>query len=744
MSKQNRKDLHIERMMIYMWEDLTDPGMLKFGDHSITRVMSDADAIAETTRYIRESLGRQKYKWSRGQIVVHFIIDASVYAKSVGRFYKHSKLDDYLRGHIGHWLGKGDFHEQNAAIAEQRIRKELARINQPMPIAGLSWAQCDSAEDVLEAIRNGSTTIAAELCARFGKTIWAGAVARELDDVNLVVVTSYVKTVFTSFENDIRSFEQFRVFKHVDLADPNYKNKVDKYLKNGEKVFAYLGINPGSKRQERIDYIFSKRANRLLIIDEADYGVHRAGQAEPLIKARKNNDLVIVMTGTNADRAVSEWPIDYYTGTTYPELVINKKQAKTHNTSLKYFKHDINRDKLVVDVQFYQMGLAGVADAADKSWFNADELPSWSKFAAAPVLADGFFTRMLESVFLGKHNHNEAKHKRQTLDASQMVAMMFLPGNMRNDTLEQAAEIAQQALPAFEVIPLSGYNKTTNRNAESKARDAIERADKNGNSVLFLASTIAQRSFSVPRITDLFLAYDSGDQAATIQKMSRALTPGIAGKVGRIWSLSFDPNRDDKFDSAILETAKNYQKSRDIKSLKDAMADVLNTIDIFDCTGTGATSIDIDTYLEQLHARKSISRVIGKIANFNLLRPADIAALAKGNGDYFKAARVEMAEKGRTRNKVPQKKTGNKVEKVATDTQIKKARETVVAIVENMDIIILGTNSKSLDDAFAIIEKDSNMRKDVEQEFSVPFDVIAFLFESGAINEGFVELLFDA
>ena len=744
MSKQDRADLHIERMMIYMWEDTDSPEKeTKFGDHSIVEVMTEAEAIEETRKYIRGSLGRSKHKYDEGRIIIHGIWDASEYAKKVSRLYKHSKLDDYMRGVIGHWKGKGDFHNIDPLIAKARILKELAKVGQPLPVAGLSRAQCQSAEDVLDAFASGHTTIAAELCARFGKTIWSGAVAAELKNTNLVIVTSYVQTVFTSFENDLRSFEQFREFEHVDTKDNDYEEKINTHLRNGKKVIAYLSMCLGSKRQKRINYLFGKRANRLVLIDEADFGVHCAGQAGPLIKARKVQDKVIVMTGTNADRAVSEWPIDYYTGTTYPELVINKKSAKKYNTSLKYFKHNIERDKLVVDVEFYQMNLIEIANAANTDWFDEAEFPSWSKFGAAPILADGFFARMLESVFLGKHNHNSAKLRRQTGKADQMVGMMFLPGSMRNEALEEAAKIATQALPGYEVVPLSGYNKTTNKNSEARARDAIERAERNGNSVLFLSTNIAQRSFSVPQITDLFLAYDGGDQAATIQKMSRALTPGKLGKVGRIWSLSFDPNRDDTFDAVVLETAQNYQKTHNKSSLKDAMRDVLNTIDIFDCTNGGAVKIEIDEYLKQIHARKSISRVVGKIANFSLLRQEDIAALAKGNGEYFREARQEAAAKGKTRNKVPQKKKKG-APKPATDSQMKKARETVVTIVENMDIIILGTRSTCLDDAFAVIESDQEMRSDVEAEFGVSFDVIAFLFESGAINEGFVELIFDA
>lgn len=729
----------MSRMMIYLWEDTDAPeAEVKFGDHWVEGDCDLPAAVENTRRYIRGSLGRQKHKFDEGRVIIHGIWDASVYAQAVGRFKVHAKVDDAMRNVIGHHV-QADIHRIDAETAKNRILKELNRIGQPLPKAGLSLAQCLTTEELVKAYGDGSSTVIAELCARFGKTIFAGAVAKELD-VDLVVVVSYVLTVFTSFENDWRSFEQFKDYEHVDVrTDANYRKTIDDHLRNGRKVVAYLSMCASGNRQARIDYMFGKRASRLVVIDEADYGVHRKGQSAPLIAARKKGDKVLIMTGTNADRAVSEWKVDYYAGTTYPELVMNKKVPVQHKSKLKHFKHNPNRDELVVDVEFYQMDLIDVVNSASKQWMEDDTLPSWSKFAANPVKAKGFFVRMLEAMFLGKHSLDGVNVDYQANTADQKVAMMFLPGSMRNENLEVAVQIAEQALPGYEVVALSGYNKTTNRTAERKVRDAIERADRTGKSVLILSTNMAQRSFSVPQITDLFLAYDGGDYAATIQKMSRALTPYNKGKVGRVWSLSFDPNRDDKFDSILIETARNYQKTRGISSLKDAMREVLKTIDIFSCTDDGSVAIDIDEYLKAAHDRKSISRVIGKVADITKLDDDEIEALAKGNGEYFKAARQKAAKKGRIREL--KKKAGKKGKK--KEDLIKKARETIVMIVENIDIIVYGTGCKRLDDAFAMIEKSLEKQLVVEQEFGVPYDLIAHLFESGVINEGFVELLVD-
>jgi hypothetical protein len=41
----------------------------------------------------------------------------------------------------------------------------------------------------------------------------------------------------------------------------------------------------------------------------------------------KDDDVLILMTGTNSDRASSEWDIDLMLSTTYFELLVNKKES---------------------------------------------------------------------------------------------------------------------------------------------------------------------------------------------------------------------------------------------------------------------------------------------------------------------------------------------------------------------------------------------------------------------------------
>lgn len=316
--------------ILYDWEDLDaskaigDPEQ-KFGDHFSEASNLEA-AFEETRKYIRSTLGRQKHKYDEGRVVIHKMWDATEYAKLKDRFGKNKKVDDVVRPVVGHHV-QADVHRIDADTLIERVNKELSKHGQPLPVAGLSQNQYTAAENVLKAIAEGKRTIVAELCARFGKTIWSGALVRETE-ANLTIIASYVLTSFSSFKKDLSSFEQFRDIELVEAGEPNWQQKIQKAQSENKQVVAFLSMCAGGRRQDKIDTLFSYPTNKLVIIDEADFGVHQIKQSQPLIEARTENDVVVLMTGTNGDKAASVWPVDHYLSVTYPELLIEKHKDR--------------------------------------------------------------------------------------------------------------------------------------------------------------------------------------------------------------------------------------------------------------------------------------------------------------------------------------------------------------------------------------------------------------------------------
>lgn len=310
-------------MFCYLWQE--DDDECKFGERW---VLPGQDPEVECRKRIRESVGVRKDKYDSGDIKILAIWDVTTLATKVGRCYQRSRMDDYLRNFIGYRKGAtGEIHTLSGNDMKLRVNRLLAKLEQPLPEAKLSTKQYEVASEAIDNFNRDNNVILAALCARFGKTIWSGAVSIEME-TQLTVIASYVKTVFTSFATDLTSFQQFAGHEHVDTSDSNYQQKINDAIAEGKKVFAYLSLANGAQRQARIDFLFGLNVRKMLIVDEADFGAHQIKQAQPLVDQLANIDYTIIMTGTNADRAVTHWPINSIISVTYPELLIQKKVSE--------------------------------------------------------------------------------------------------------------------------------------------------------------------------------------------------------------------------------------------------------------------------------------------------------------------------------------------------------------------------------------------------------------------------------
>lgn len=311
----------MSRMFCYIWSYKAYPNKCKFGERW---VKEGQDPQAEVMKRIREQLQTSKMLLDIGEVTVDWFGDVTEYAKKVNRCHMHGKVDDEIRSHIGfRTTTKGEFHDLPADEMVVRVNEVLIKAGAPLPEVGLAPWQYNAAVNVLNAIADGKRTVVAELCARFGKTIWGGALARETG-AQVTIIASYVQTVMSSFKKDLTSYEQFRDFVIVDTKDTDYEAQLKAGLDAHKQVIALISMCKGSKRHERVEHLFGLPGNKLVLIDEADFGAHKDGQTMPFKNGRAEDDIVILMTGTNGDRAASTWDVDHYLSTVYPELIMEK------------------------------------------------------------------------------------------------------------------------------------------------------------------------------------------------------------------------------------------------------------------------------------------------------------------------------------------------------------------------------------------------------------------------------------
>lgn len=310
------------RMFVYAWYEKNNDKETKFGQRF---VFAGQDPYEECLKRVRESIGVRKDLFDDGTIVLSMIWDVTELAEKNGMMDKKSKFDDFLRTKIGK-RKQGEVHNMTSEILIEKVNDILRKENQPRPEVKLSTAQYDDAVTVLKGIEQGKRRILAELAARYGKTIWSTAIAIE-SGIPVVVVSSYVLTSFTSFKNDIRKFQQFQEIEIVDSQEKSFQDKVDRFVTEGKQVMVFLSLCNGDGRTERINYFRGIKVQKLVFVDEADYGAHQKKQFEALQTMVTNDDVLILMTGTNSDRASSDWDIDLMVSTTYFELLVNKKES---------------------------------------------------------------------------------------------------------------------------------------------------------------------------------------------------------------------------------------------------------------------------------------------------------------------------------------------------------------------------------------------------------------------------------
>ena len=412
---------------------------------------------------------------------------------------------------------------------------------------------------------------------------------------------------------------------------------------------------------------------------------------------------------------------------------------------LKFFQKDTNRDKVYASVEGYQLDLRPVVNKAKQLHDNVDELPSWAKFVGNPKKGKGWYVTLIEGMFNGKHNLYGVDIERlvDSTDAElseRRVAMMFFPDNTKVNNLIEVGKITENVLPGWEVVVLNGKTVVNAGQCESKVDEVINSTDKN---VLIISAKMAQRSFSEELIDELYLAYDKGQDGATIQKMSRALTSNNPNKVARIFSLSFDPNRDDKLDTMVFQAALNQVEKKGKSDIREELKRVYNSIDIFSCNDKGeAVKLEVDEYVKQALEKKGISRVMGKKSDLTLLTKTQIQALLNGNVDYLRNEIKERAEMGKTKDSKPKVSDRPKTEK-PSENEIEKVREVVISIIEHSDVIMLASKNKgakNITEALEVFE-ENKWTPILEDEFGVKYEVVKYLFTMGIIKGEWVNLL---
>ena len=135
--------------------------------------------------------------------------------------------------------------------------------------------------DAIENENQNSVNIIAELCARFGKTLMYLELFRRLEN-DIMIIPSYVHSVFTSFENEIigkykdekiGKWTNFDGFKIIDTT--KNENWETKFLENYGKCKLIVFVSAQTREDSFSKFVLIKNIpseRKFFVIDEADFG----------------------------------------------------------------------------------------------------------------------------------------------------------------------------------------------------------------------------------------------------------------------------------------------------------------------------------------------------------------------------------------------------------------------------------------------------------------------------------------
>lgn len=262
------------------------------------------------------------------------IWDVSDYARKFDKNTMRAKIDTAIANKIGlgptrinsesNVKGGADLYRRDPDWVQCAVQHELDSLNCPRMECGLTEWQYYAVGQTIDYKEAGANTIIADMCARSGKTIYTAASICELGN-SVNVICSYVLNSITSFAKDIFKFEQFRNIEFIDTANENWKKMVNSALKNGKQVCAFVSMcgkdDANSTKANKLKYLLGKCKSTNIFVDEADFGAWKQNMIKNTVKP---DTFTVLMTGTNIERAATNYKIDGQITVSYIDMLIAK------------------------------------------------------------------------------------------------------------------------------------------------------------------------------------------------------------------------------------------------------------------------------------------------------------------------------------------------------------------------------------------------------------------------------------
>ena len=163
---------------------------------------------------------------------------------------------------------------------------EGERVRPPVKLRKIQQHSLDRAMDII-ANCDDAANIIANLCPRFGKTIWALMLFNQVTEKygnKVMLLPAYWLSVHSSFIDELDAYQDFDDIRYVDIDEPEAHNSAWTYLKEGQRIIVPISLHGDvDEWKAKHQWIANIPNNEIFMFaDEGDFGTHTENQVAKL------------------------------------------------------------------------------------------------------------------------------------------------------------------------------------------------------------------------------------------------------------------------------------------------------------------------------------------------------------------------------------------------------------------------------------------------------------------------------
>jgi len=164
---------------------------------------------------------------------------------------------------------------------------EGERVRPSVKLRGIQQHNLDKAMAIIESAGKDAASIIANLCPRFGKTIWALMLFNRISKKygnRVMMLPAYWLSVHSSFESEIDRFKDFQDIRYIDTNEPEAWSTAGSYLEQGLRIVIPISLHGDYEEWCQKHHWISTIPNDeiFMFADEGDFGTHAENQVAKL------------------------------------------------------------------------------------------------------------------------------------------------------------------------------------------------------------------------------------------------------------------------------------------------------------------------------------------------------------------------------------------------------------------------------------------------------------------------------